>query len=116
MSETSNTIDKNVDEQIVKVLERFKQAYDARIALGPLKSSAYTRLRRDGLLTPEFIKSEYGLIAEKKSKLPSTERAFIAYVMNVAISRALNTRLQMTAKQEAEKAEEEQVNAEEDGK
>ena len=35
--------------------------------------------------------------------------------MNVAISRALNTRLQMTAKQEAEKAEEEQVNAEEDG-
>ncbi len=112
MSETSNTIDKNVDEQIVNVLARMKQTYDAHIALGPLKSSAYTRLRDKGLLTPEFIKSEYSLIAEKKSKLPSTERAFIAYVMNVAISRALNTRLQMIAKQRAEKAKEEQKDAE----
>ena len=116
MSETSNTIDKNVEEEISKVLSGLNDQYVTKSALGQLKSTAYTRLRDKGLLTAAFIQSEYSLIAEKKSKLPSTERAFIAYVMNVAISRALNTRLQMTAKQEAEKAEEEQVNAEEDGK
>lgn len=112
MSETDNTIDKNVDEEIVKVLSNLNQKYITKSALVRLKSSAYTRLRDKGLLTTWFIRSEYSLIAEKKSKLPSDERAFVAYVMNVAISRALNTRLQMIAKQRAEKAKKEQENAE----
>ena len=112
MSETSNTIDKNVEEEISKVLSGLNDQYKTKSALGPLKSTAYTRLRDKGLLTAAFIQSEYSLIAEKKSKLPSDERAFVAYVMNVAISRALNTRLQMIAKQRAEKAKEEQKDAE----
>ncbi len=112
MSETSNTIDKNVEEEISKVLSGLNDQYVTKSALAPLKSTAYTRLRDKGLLTSAFIQSEYSLIAEKKSKLPSDERAFVAYVMNKAISNAIMARMRMIAKQRAEKAKEEQKDAE----
>lgn len=95
MSERQIEIDeREIEEQIASLLRSYKDRYNHARALGPLKSTAYTRLLKKDLLNVYDIKVQYSLIANKQCKLSSDERALIAFFVNTATGYVINGHMQ----------------------
>ena len=103
-----NMDQKQIDEKIESVLRDIRLEHNRAGALGRLKSNAYLRLKNKVFLNAEYIKNEYRLISEKKSKLPSEERAFVAYVMNNAITMAINERIKLLKEEKDNEAKQDE--------
>ena len=66
-----------------------------------LKRSPFQSLDEKGLLTPDFIASEFALIQQKKSSLSAGERSVINQIAYLAIREASERKYQESLKEQA---------------
>ena len=85
---TEEEFDKQIVEDLEKevkaTMKRVTAAHQKAAKKGPLKSDAYSRMKKEGLWKASFIISEYMVIKKRESRLPSELRKMIIMIFTTA--------------------------------
>lgn len=103
--EFDKQIAKDLEREIKATMKRVTDAHNKAAKKGPLKSDAYSRMKKEGLWKARFIISEYMVIKKSNSKLPSELRKMIIMIFSTASTNLWAKRIYTKNKTKADENE-----------